>query len=494
MISNKRMIAACLCTLLLIPSAASCADAGQNPIQPQDDTKALTDETVSEQSADSLQGAIAKLDGLDFGGYAFRILDRSEEDPNWFTIDVYAESENGDVINDAVYQRNRYLEENLNIRIEEQRVWHPYENTRVSIMAGADDFDILTDGLQQLSTLATEGFLYDIRTMDRLHLEELWWDQDMNNDLSIGGKQFFCTGDISIMDNYGTWCVMFNKDIAASYDLPDIYALVRDGKWTIDVMYDMAKTATKDLDGNGKLDQNDQWGFLTETYNEYGLWASAGERITSKDQDDYPVLSAYSDRSVNVLQRVTEFTQDSAATIIAEKAQGDYTYTNQKFGDGGALFIMAGMWLITKYRGYDINFGIVPTPKYDEAQTRYYNTYSYINCTAYSVPLTCADPTRTGVIMEAMAEISKYTLSPAYYDVALKGKFIRDDESAEMLDLILAHRAYDLGMIFNWGSLFTTITGLATAQSPDFASAYAKQESAAQKDIEQFIEQLNEIE
>ena len=154
---------------------------------------------------------------------------------------------------------------------------------------------------------------------------------------------------------------------------------------------------------------------------------------------------------------------------------------------------MAGMWLITRYRGYDINFGIVPTPKYDEAQTRYYNTYSYINCTAYSVPLTSVDPTRTGVILEAMAEISKYTLSPAYYDVALKGKFIRDDESAEMLDLILAHRAYDLGMIFNWGSLFSTITGLATAQSPDFASAYAKQESAAQKDIEQFIEQLNEI-
>ena len=37
-------------------------------------------------------------------------------------------------------------------------------------------------------------------------------------------------------------------------------------------------------------------------------------------------------------------------------------------------------------------------------------------------------------------------VTPAYYDVALSGKFTRDEESAEMLEIIRRHRVYDFGM------------------------------------------------
>ena len=96
--------------------------------------------------------------------------------------------------------------------------------------------------------------------------------------------------------------------------------------------------------------------------------------------------------------------------------------------------------------------------------------------------------------MEGMAEVSKYTLTPAYYDVALKGKFIRDEESAEMLDIILAQRTYDLGMIFNWGNMFSWITNLALNSSLDFASTYAKNEKATLNGIEKFVKSLDALE
>lgn len=498
---NTRFLAAWLCTLLVIPTVMSCADtsAEQTGAETQNaDTTAQAVETVDPTQA-AIDAAVAKLQGNDFGGHEFRIMDRSDEqDPNWETIDVWAEAESGDTINDAVYQRNRLLEENLNIKISENKVKFPYTDARTSIMAGGDDFDIFTDGLSLLATMAVEGYLVDLNTMNTLKLTESWWDQDLNRDLSIANKLFFCTGDISIMDNYGTWCVMFNKDMAEEYDMENLYDRVKAGTWTLSLMHELAKDVTRDVDGNGTMDFTDQWGFLTESYNEYGLWAAGGQAITGKDANDIPVLTAYSEKSVEIIEKVTEFTQDTASTLIADKVtSGTLTgcgFTNEHFGGGNALFIYGGMWLITKFRAYDVNFGVVPAPKYDEAQERYYNTYSYANCTAYSVPTTAPDIVRTGTIMEAMAEISKYTLTPAYYDVALKGKYIRDEESAEMLDIILAQRAYDLGMIFNWGNMFSTITGLSTNTNADFASSYAKVEKATLKAIEKFVDALETLE
>ncbi len=489
--------AALLCTLLLVPAVVACgqgdtgatAETTADPVQ----TTAAPAET-EDPTAMALDAAIAKLNGKDYAGYDFRFLDRSaEKDPNWETIDIYAEEADGDTITDAVYQRNRLLEDKINIKISEHKVFDPYVDARTSIMAGGDDFDLMTDGLQQLSTLAAEGYLVDFNTIPELNLSSEWWDQDLNRDLTIGEKLFFATGDISIMDNYGTWCIMFNKDIAAEYDLPDLYTTVREGKWTLEVLYNLSKEVTKDANGDGELTKDDQWGFLTESYNTYGLWAAGGQRITTKDANDYPILMDLNDRSVAVMSLVTELTQNKACTLVADAVEGGCGFTNEHFGEGKALFIYGGMWLITKYRGYDVNFGVIPAPKFDEAQDRYYNTYSYSNCTGYSIPTTAPDLSRTGTIMEAMAEISKYTLTPAYYDVALKGKYIRDEESAEMLDIILAQRAYDLGMIFNWGSMFSTVTGMTTSKT-DFASSFAKREKATETAIEKFVEQLGALE
>ncbi len=484
---------ALLCALLLVPAIVSCGQGAGEGTETAKDTTPTT--TLPLETVEPLEAAVARLEGIDYGGHNFRVLDRSaEKDPNWITIDVFAEEADGDTITDAVYRRNTQIEDKINIKITEIPVFDPYVDAKKLIMAGGDDFDVVTDGLCFLSTLAVEGYLADLQSISELKLSSSWWDQELNNALTIGGNLFFATGDISIMDNYGTWCMMFNKTIASDYDVGDLYQMVRDGKWTFDVFYNIAKETSKDTNGDGKMTPDDQWGFLTESFNQYGLWASGGQRITSKDKDDYPTLSVMSDRSVDVINLASEITSNKACTLYADTTPGGCGFTNEHFGNGNAMFIQGGMWLITKYRSYDVEFGVLPAPKFDETQDRYYNTYSNGNCTAYSIPTTAPDLARTGTIMEAMAEISKYTLTPAYYDVALKGKYVRDEESAEMLDIILASRAYDLGMIFNWGNMLGTITGMATSGNSDFASLYAMNESAALKDIENFVEQLEALE
>ena len=499
---KKRQTAAWLCAALMLSAAASsCGEAALS--EPKEnsgsDTAPVTEAVTEEidENANALANAIASLPAKDYGGYTFTVLDRNEvTDPNWVTIDVYSEAENGDVINDAVYQRNRILEEAFNIKVAHTPVQTPNADAKKMITAGDAAFDVVTDGINTLGTLATSGYLYDWHEVPGIDLSQPWWDPQATTELSIGNKLFFTTGDISIMDNYGTWCIMFNKTIANDYDLDNIYEHVNKGTWTMGLLYEMAKTVTKDLNGDGVIADDDQWGYFSEGYNQYGMWAASGETIIKKDKNDMPMLAAYNERSASVMQLVSEMQQNTASTLSAERVKDGTgcAYTNEAFGNGRALFIYGGMWLITKYRAYDINFGVVPAPKYEEGQDRYYNTYSYANCTAYGIPVTCPDFDRLGTIVESMAQISKYTLTPAYYDVALKGKFVRDEESAEMLDIILAQRSYDLGNIFDWGGMFSMITGLATQKNGDFASSYAKKEAAAQKAIDKFIDSLEVLE
>ena len=69
------------------------------------------------------------------------------------------------------------------------------------------------------------------------------------------------------------------------------------------------------------------------------------------------------------------------------------------------------------------------------------------------MPVTTRDPDRTGFILEAFSAKSAEIVTPAFYDKTLIGKSTRDDESAEMLELIFSSKKYDIGNFFAWGDL-----------------------------------------
>ncbi|MCQ2432851.1 MAG: extracellular solute-binding protein, partial [Clostridia bacterium] len=293
-----RIAAWILGVLTVLPAAVSCGDTATAP-SPDAQTQAKENVTVEEAETENpnvagIRNTLAKLEGKDYGGVDFVIMDRSAEaNPNWVAIDVFSEGENGDTINDAVYQRNRALEENLNIHIKDMQEKIPSTTAKKLVTAGDSAFDLMTDGLNDIGSIVSSGCLMNLDDVPGLQLSNPWWDQQMNAELSVAGKHFFCTGDISIMDNYGTWCFMFNKTLAQNYDLPDFYQLVRDGKWTFDAMYDAAKQVAFDLDGNGKMEEDDQWGLYTEDYNNYAFFAAGNEKIIQKDKDDMPILAEY---------------------------------------------------------------------------------------------------------------------------------------------------------------------------------------------------------
>jgi hypothetical protein len=163
------------------------------------------------------------------------------------------------------------------------------------------------------------------------------------------------------------------------------------------------------------------------------------------------------------------------------------------FEEGRALFYGEVMQCIIRMRESETEFGLVPWPKYDQMQDGYYNLVHTSAGRGVCIPVSQTDYEFVGAIVEAFAAKSMYTVTPAYYDVALTYKYMRDTDSAEMLDIILDSRVYDLGLIANYGSMAGSIAGVITNGTGNLASTWAKSERAFQKMMDKAVEKYADV-
>ena len=85
---------------------------------------------------------------------------------------------------------------------------------------------------------------------------------------------------------------------------------------------------------------------------------------------------------------------------------------------------------------------------------------------------------------------SQQLVTPAFYDKQLKYRDVRDDESAEMLDLIFSTRSFDLGPAYNWGNLMSAYYTI----DPDYASRFESLLSPAETAMEECIVNFESME
>lgn len=155
------------------------------------------------------------------------------------------------------------------------------------------------------------------------------------------------------------------------------------------------------------------------------------------------------------------------------------------FRAGNVFLIGNGVADAQSMRDAEIEFGIIPYPKYDEEQECYHTHVDAWNG-MLCVPITASDLERTGIITEAMAAYTYKIVTPVYYDVALTSKYLRDEESVDMLGYIFDGILYDFGYIFDsWKGTTWTLPTLMTQKKTDFASYFASKEKGVLKHYEE---------
>ncbi|MFA6948260.1 MAG: ABC transporter substrate-binding protein [Eubacteriales bacterium] len=483
----KKSLAFALALISLCSALAACGGEGK----PSEQTTASTTaaDTLSETTAE--QGP--DLPDKDFGGKTVMFLTEKHNGYEWYTSrEIYAAEQTGELFNDTVYNRNMAIEEKYNLKIEQANIENASNAAKKSLTAGDTEYDVVMSYINSTLTLAQQGLLMDLNSVPYLELERSWWDQRANENLTINGKLFITTGDISILDNECTMVMFFNKDIIKNYSLDNPYELVNSGKWTLDTLSELSLGVTSDLNGDGKLTNDDMWGLSCAGNAPISFYFSAGNRIAQNNADGELELCMNNERTSAAVEKIMTLCLDPNV-LSNHTGHSDFDYACEAFNAGRILFTTFALVDINGLRDAQFEFGILPYPKYDENQESYNNLISSGLVSSTSVPYNCKDTEIVGLLLEALAYSSVDTLTVAYYDNALKTRYIRDDESADMLDIIFATRVYDLGFIFDWGGAGSLITNMFSQKKNEFASSYAKIADKAAAKMQETIDAFDAI-
>ena len=495
-----KILTAILALSLVLGLFAGCGgDSTKSEIK---ETAAASEENVAGKEETTEERIYPNLEAVDFGGRDFTFASRHVDNQDWTEWkqrDLYAEEMNGDVINDAIFVRNRKIEEKYNIKIQEISIVSPNVPTKVNqaIKAGDDIYDVVVTGMIESTSMAQNGNFVDLFGVPCLDLSKPWWNQGAVRDLSIMKKLFLIQGDLMILDNDSMEAMIFNKTLIKEFEYENPYDLVRSGDWTFDKLIEMSRGVSKDLNGDGKMYiKDDLFGCIAQADTNVSFIISGGDKICGKDADDYPVITFGSDRSYRITDVLDQLALDEDNFINLHRYVGTFPVYDEQvkmFEENRAMFSWIRMRIVERLRGMETDFGIIPLPKLDREQPNYITNNNPHTGPGLSIPVSALDLERTGMILEDLSAESRYTLQPAFYEINLRGKYARDDESQEMLDIILSNAAYDIGYVYNFGNFANTIIYFGRDKKSNYASTFEKMQGAVEKAIVKTIEAYEKL-
>jgi len=155
------------------------------------------------------------------------------------------------------------------------------------------------------------------------------------------------------------------------------------------------------------------------------------------------------------------------------------------------VFICSNIANTASYRDVeDVSLGIVPVPKLDDSQERYYVNSGGRNNPLICLPADQTDASRTGNILEALTIYNHEKVTDVYIDVLLSSKYAQDVETRDMIKLLIDNLTYDVGFI-TIPTLFDT--WVAAAKDGKIASAAKSIANAVQIEFEGYIEKIEAL-
>ncbi len=489
----KHLLCALLCLLLVLPVLVSCGNG--------------TDTGTKETGAAQTNGGAADTEPaeteihddvpeLNYEGAAITFFIRTD-----VADECYSEELNGEVVNDAIFERNSGVCERLNVKFEFTGEKGDYSTRKTyaekitqSVMAGAAAYDIVNAYSMAAANLAFAKVVRNLYDNKYIDLSKPWWPTSLNSEATVNNFLPFVSGDISKTMITNLMAIFFNTQLLDDYKLENPYDLVREGKWTIDKMFGMAQGTYVDLNGNGNKDSADQFGFTTNhVWNDSFYWGCDLVTIERDSASGKLILSPdfSGEKTHALIEKLCNYYHVGNDNLFVPD---DSTYLYDIFKEQRALFLQTAVSrVISTYRDAEFIYGILPIPMYDEDQDHYITNMSFAY-SLYMVPLDVdeARADRAGAVMECLGSAGYKLVSPALFETALKVKYANDQDSAEMYDIIRAGATFDIGRVFNdsfGGKTYSLFRGACKNNNTDWASTFETNKAS----LESVLEQLNEV-
>ncbi|MCL2099202.1 MAG: hypothetical protein FWH24_02040 [Oscillospiraceae bacterium] len=479
----KFMLIMAMAAVLLLASCADSGESGDNILSGDDSNNSGSAENENGTGGEEPGETVPDLPvGVSFEGAEFRLLLSG-----WSGVDFEIEETTGDRLDDAIFTRNKFIEEKYDITIKTANLDNfdsfgpSNESYRRSVNAGADEYDVFF-GIQQWSLVdSMNGLNVEFgETLPHVDLSKPWWDSGIL-DVCYGDKVYFAAGDITHSTLGYTTLLLFNKNLFDEINLEYPYQSVKDGTWTYDKFTGIIKDLARDLNGDGVMRPGDDLYTISGWQYElpYNFHTVLGGNEVIKDADGFPQIDIFSVRSISAVEK----TLDLFSEYGGYYNNGNYGVCRDMFQNRRLYFLDIRMFEIARYgfRDMEDDFGMIPHPKPGEGPPVYTQLVNNNVVTVTTVPITNTKLEMTSILLEDLAYEGWKNISPEYKEVLLQTKMVRDDESADMFEYIWGSRTYRYGLVAFDNVLNARVIG---REERGFVSLYESLIPRAETEIE----------
>ena len=426
---------------------ASVSEASQENASAEDD---ISEETSNENWRMEVKDSLPS--DLDFDGSEVRVFYRNGDVDT--AAEFSADELTGEVVNDAVFNRNNSVQERLNIKMVLSPANLSRHNggdskIRPSIKAGSNDYDLIANHMYNTMPMIMEGLFLPLNKLDYIEFSQPWYNSIFTEESSLNGNTYAVMGDLGQTMISGAFVMFFNKSLLDEYFNGEInlYETVNEGKWTLDEMTSICSQVYTDTNGNGEADEEDVFGHFftdTKTLGADSFYGAAKLGFFEKNDEGKYVYKRADARTIEFTEKMHKLLFEDNNTI--RTPNNDDTIMDMML-DRHTVFTTWMLSGINYLRDMEDSFGIIPMPKLDEEQD-IYTAYTHDGSYAFTIPVTEQNPDMVAAFLEAMSAESYRTVTPAYFETAIKSKYSRDSETAQMLDLVVSGIYLDFSYIF----------------------------------------------
>ena len=492
---SRTLLSLLLILILSFSILAACAS------EPAGTSSTPADISGTESAAEGFP-----LEEKNFGGKEITILcvDRHTYGVMQFAPDSEI---NANAVNDAVAERNNFIEEKYGLTIKTVGEDFPVETLRLAVTSGIDDYDMICDTILALMPLIPENLYLELD--DYIDITNEWWDQNANELLTFNDTHYLVSGDAIITDDDYTYLLLFNKEMYANNsDLSgkygDLYDLVREGKWTLDVMHEMMK-AVSQPDIDGAWTENATYG-MAGSNNIGNVFMNAGGYLpAAKTADGGIEITIGNEANLDAFGRIYDIFSDTTTTLLVERfSTNGWDIVNDSFREGRSLFYSTNASTISNFKNEEkdvVSFGVLPNPKFTEEQERYYHNVNNGNSSVLAISSTNVENLEaTCYLLELLGYYGKHTpfksINDAYYETTLKLQSVESNDDAEMLDIVFNNRIYDVYTIMPWGSYPTLgqmYGSVLTSGSNNMVSLLESKRQEIETDIQKTLDEFAKL-
>ena len=435
-----RAMSLMLILLMLVPVVAACKKDGAKDDESESVSSDVVESGNEGESEKSKYDVEDDLGDIDLGGRRVTIAQTGMDD---YKNEIIIERLTGDVVNDAVYKRNAKVEKRLNFDLQSvsigNGVYSVLNDLETNILSGSLQYDIVMNPSYAACAYTTRGLFRDLKKIDNIDLEKVYWSPYLNDAYEIGGVQYVASGAISLSFFKFVFITMVNDNILSQNmgGVPDLVKVVKDGKWTIEYQKNLTKNYYSDFGAPGK-DSEDIFGFVSTTSISVDPYVSSGEiTFLEKSTDGFYSWAFDFTKASNVMDDIIElFSLESSYREPTDSMEN----VVDMFASGHALMATMRFYELesASIRNMKDKYTVLPIPRYSEDQQGYYSLISD-RFTGVVIPASVRndDVENIGAVLEALASESYRTVAPAYYETALKVRYVDDANAWEMMDIII---------------------------------------------------------